>query len=123
MANSLKANLYKGQENKIVLASDIRTLEHAEIEDIIPSSLFADVVDRYLRGNQDEDFSDTADATKPMAPQVKAYADKHGKTLDQGWKVEVSKKIKVRLLADKDPLAGDIATVDAWKKLFEVMQG
>jgi energy-coupling factor transporter ATP-binding protein EcfA2 len=88
-------------------------LEGAEIEDLIPHALLVDVVGRLHRG--EEDFRDKAREGKPIVPQIEAYALASGIELVAGWKVDLARSVKARLLK-----ATDIpqAALDIWTKLF-----
>ena len=121
MADSLRGNVYKGQETRIILADEVCGMEGAEIEDLFPTALFSIVLDKYLRGQQDEDFSEAVGEGKPIVSQVEAYVKKHELVLARGWKVEVAKLLKARLLGDKNPIQDDEA-IERWKDLFARMQ-
>jgi hypothetical protein len=58
-----------------------------------------------------------------VVPQIEAYAIGHGIGLADGWKVDVSKRVKTAILRSKeDPLAGHRECLEAWKKLFALIQ-
>lgn len=119
-AKQLKSGLYAGDKDKVLAVGDFTKVENAETEDLLPTSLFTKVVDRYLAkpSGTEEDFSDVVVVGKPVVPQVEAYAAKHGIALDEGWKVEVSKRVKTAILRGTEQTASDGAIVDAWSALF-----
>jgi predicted ATPase len=120
-AESLKSGLYSGDKTRVHLIGDFITVPNAEIEDLFPAALIARVVDRYLTrpSGVDEDFADVVEADKAIVPQVETYAAKHGIPLDEGWKVDVARRVKTAILkAKEDPLASAPMHVAAWTKLF-----
>lgn len=116
--NQLKSNLYSAESSRITMLSEICGFEEAEAEDLFPPEFIAHVVTRYLRGPEEE-FSDVVVANSPMIPQIEAYAKTHNIQLDEGWKVEVAKRAKERLLQRSDLLDGESDVVQRWKRLFE----
>ena len=122
-AKSLKTGVYQGQHERVVMVGDICKMDGAEVEDLIPYKLFSGVIDKFLRGQQDQDFSEMVEEGKPVVPQVEAYAKLHGFNLILGWKVDVSRRIKARLLADIDPIKDDDKVLAIWKDLFNSVQG
>ncbi|MDC0685611.1 AAA family ATPase [Sorangium atrum] len=109
--------IYAGDAGKRItnIGDVLGGLQGAEVEDLMPHNLIVDAVSRTYRG-EDEDFRDVAVEGKPIVPQVEAYASKHGITLDQGWKVELAKTVKARLLKTRELSP---AIIDLWAKLFE----
>jgi hypothetical protein len=123
-AESLKSGLYSGDKDRVHLIGEFVTVSDAEAEDLFPPSLIAKVVDRYLTkpSGVDEDFADVVQAGKAIVSQVEAYTTRNGITLDEGWKVDVARRVKTAILKSKeDPLAGNPEFVEAWKKLFAVI--
>jgi ABC-type cobalamin/Fe3+-siderophores transport system ATPase subunit len=123
-ADSLKSGLYSGDKERVKLIGEFVSVPEAEVEDFFPPALIARVVDRYLTkpSGVDEDFVDVVQPGKAIVSQIEAYAAKHGITLDEGWKVDVSRRVKTSILkAKEDPLAGAPEHVEAWPKLFRVI--
>ena len=114
----LLSSLYSGQEGRILMMADICQQEEAEVEDLFPADFIAYVVTRYLRG-PDEEFSDVVVPEQPMVPQIEKYAGKHGIKLEDGWKVEVAKRVKERLLQRPDLLDNLSPYVERWETLFK----
>ncbi|MEZ5418621.1 MAG: hypothetical protein R2708_14945 [Vicinamibacterales bacterium] len=99
-------------------------LPKSEIEDLFPPLLVAKIVDRFLTkpADSEEDFVDVLKAGEPIVPQVERYAANHQITLDEGWKVDIAKRVKAAMVRSKDdPLQGADTYVDAWKKLFSTL--
>ncbi|BDI29186.1 hypothetical protein CCAX7_12370 [Capsulimonas corticalis] len=119
MAKNLKSHAYQGQSERVIMVSDIIGVAGAEIEDLFSIDLIAPIVDRLLRGHQDEDFSASAKKGEPIIPQIEAYAKQHNIQLPLGWKVDLAKRVKLRILADKNPYEADTQTLLRWKLLFE----
>ncbi|MDL1899505.1 OLD family endonuclease [Anaerolineae bacterium CFX9] len=114
----LKGSLYTAEPARITMLSEICGFEEAEVEDLFPAEFIAYVVTRYLRGPEEE-FSDVVISGSPLVPQIEAYAKKHNITLEQGWKVEVAKRVKERLLQRADSIDSETEVVQRWKQLFE----
>ena len=64
----------------------------------------------------DEQFDDIYDEGRPIVPQIEEYAKAHSIELDKkGWKVELAKSAKARIIKSKD--IGDAVAI--WEKLFK----
>lgn len=118
MRNKLEAHLYEGQGKRIIDVKEIRDLEGAELEDLMPHELAANVISRELKGPE-EDFDESFDKSKPLVPQVKEYAKANGIDLEPGWKVNVAKQVKARLLRKRKQDLPDDEDVERWKLLFK----
>jgi len=119
MAKKLADSLYQGAEDRIIMVGDICGFPGAEIEDLFPTHVLAGLVSRMpaLR-TAEEDFVDVAAEGRPIVPQIEAFARAHGIALQQGWKVDLAKRTKSRLLHASDPLKGDSETAERWQALF-----
>ena len=80
--------------------------------------IFAWAIDRLLR-RPEEDFSDIVNEQEPLVKQVEDYARQHDFELQAGWKVEVAKLVKTRMLQNSDEIAASGEIVEKWKTLFE----
>lgn len=119
MANDLRNSLYAGSKNRVLELKSIIDVAAAEIEDVMPREVMVQVLDRYLRGPED-DFSESHDAGKALIPQVEDYATRHNIPLANGWKVEIARLVKARLLkAGAQKIDG--AVLDTWTKLFNAL--
>jgi hypothetical protein len=116
LAGQLRAELYQGQSDRVLQVGDYTQMDRSEIEDLIPVDLMVSVIARQLRG--EEDFEDVFRAGEPIVPQIEAYAEKNGIALEVGWKVEIAKLIKARLL-QRGASSLPAETLDRWAKLFE----
>ncbi|HEU0123957.1 MAG TPA: hypothetical protein VFQ91_25725, partial [Bryobacteraceae bacterium] len=59
----------------------------------------------------------------PIIPQIEAYANKHGISLERGWKVQLAKRVKLALLkGSTDPIEKDTDRLEAWKSIFTKIQ-
>jgi hypothetical protein len=124
MAQKLKSNLYGGADDRILMLDDFVGVDRAEIEDLFPTDFLARIIGRYLRGfaNPEEYFDDVVDGDGPIVPQVKEYAKQHGIALELGWKVDVAKDAKKRVLGANDPMKNEDDLLKAWTELFERLQ-
>ncbi len=116
MANKLKTSLYQKSTASIILIADVYNLADTEIEDLFPHDLIVPIITRYLP-RRDEDFSDGGVENSPIIPQVEAYAKKYDIELELGWKVEIAKLVKARMLKHNS-FRIDEETLKIWKDLF-----
>ncbi len=122
-AKGLQDDLYSGACNHVTMVEEITALADSEMEDLFPIGFLADVIAKYLRRlGIEEDFDEVVAAGMPILPQVEAFAAKSGVHLPNGWKVEVARKAKERLLGPKDPVGGDQVTLDRWVVLFSKLE-
>lgn len=104
MSTELKADFYADEPDKIISISEYTSITNGEIEDIFPKAKVAPIVARFLPRPQevDEDFDDTIVNDKPLCDQIEEYANKHGISLDKGWKVRLAAIIKKEILKGTD---------------------
>ncbi len=124
LVNKLKSSLYAGQDDRILLVGDLIGMDDSEIEDLFPAEFLAKVAARYLPrpSGLAEDFDDAIESGKPIVPQIEAFVREHQLgPLELGWKVEVAKQAKARLLGKKGPRVDD-ETERRWTTLFERIQ-
>lgn len=115
-AESLRSGpLYKGAPARVINVREFAGYEFAEVEDLIPAALLAEVASRIVRGQNDE-FRDSAKEGVPIVPQIEAYAAANGAALGLGWKVDLARHVKQRLLRDTEKL--DQKTLQKWAELF-----
>jgi hypothetical protein len=117
----LREGLYAGDPGLVLEIGTFVPLADAEVEDLIPPPIVARELDRWQRA-ADVTFADEMNAGVPIVPQIEAWAKRRGITLTvPGWKVELARRVKQRLLAD-GPGGVDIAVLDRWVKLFEAFR-
>lgn len=115
---SLRESLYTASPDRVILTDDvIGSMPNTEIEDLLPSSLLVQVMDR-LERRAARDFDDVHDPKLPIVPQIKEWAKREGFDLAQDWKVRLSLGVKDRLLSNVDRHVDD-ALLDRWTRLFE----
>lgn len=113
---SLKQSLYKSAQGKVL---DCDTFSHkigSEIEDLIPLGLLVDSFDRIFR-TEDGLQEDAIDPGKPVIPQFEDFARDNQLSLDLGWKVELSKRIKHKFDGNVDD-----ALEEQWINLFKAFE-
>ncbi len=119
VANDLKSGLYAHSTKDVIQVGDLIAMENVEVEDLFPTRFLAAVVSRKLRGpSLDYDFDEVVVEGKPIVPQIEAYAVKYGIPLAKGWKVEIAKLTKARLLREEDSPHINDTVVERWKDLF-----
>lgn len=120
-AQSLRNGLYAGEPNLILEIESFTGVAGSEIEDLIPAELIARELDRWLR-SPDVPFAEEMRSGSPIVPQIEAWATRHRVELPKpGWKVELAKRVKQRMLAEgPEALSSDVQA--RWEKLFVAFQ-
>ncbi len=113
---SLKQGLYKGDNDKVIESDTFTGKTGSEIEDLIPVDLIVDSFDRLFKSEDGLDV-DAIDTNKPIVPQLEKFAEDNQITLELGWKVELSKRVKQKF---KSNVADDLE--NKWKDLFGKLQ-
>jgi energy-coupling factor transporter ATP-binding protein EcfA2 len=111
----LKDSLYANDKEKLLCVTDFVNIPVAEIEDLMPSDMIVKGVDVVFRA-ADKPFGDIYKAGTAIVPQVESWAARNSVTLELGWKVEVAKRVKHRIL---DGAAIDDNTLGVWEKVFK----
>ncbi len=122
LSKALKDEMYSAVPDRVLMASEFSGTQHGEVEDLFPKSFLVPILDRYLKGPDDQPFA-PADAAASIVPQVKAYAAKHSITLGDGWKVEVARLVKARLAQAVTQGNGWAHSLDSWERLFARLAG
>ena len=117
MARALRDGMYSSTQDRVLDVAVFTKLPDSEIEDLMPQSVVAQELDRWQRG-ANTPFADCVTANKPIVPQIETWASAQGVVLQKpGWKVELAKRVKERLLSKRaSPI--DAATLDLWAKVF-----
>lgn len=117
VAQDLKNGLYQEAKDRVLSTNDFSSVPDSEVEDMFPSEFVAGVVDKWQRGPETA-FSDVHVASKAIVPQIEEWAKTALLKLDDGWKVDLARHVKRRLL-EKGPTAIDEKFVDRWVSLFD----
>lgn len=116
MEQDLAKGLYESDPTKILVTDDFTGFKASEIEDLLPVTFLAQVMDRWQR-RPEVLLSDVVESGKPVVGQIEKWAEEQNLLLPKHWKVELSKRAKERALA-----VGledfDEETVDRWQHLF-----
>lgn len=115
--NKLESSLYKVNRDRLLDISHYTGMENSEVEDLVPYSILERGITRLFRLVEDEDFADSYDSTKPIIPQIEQFAKKYDIKLPNGWKVDLAKAAKQRLLAKTVP-AIDNKYKEMWENMF-----
>lgn len=120
-AKALRNGLYAGDPKLVLQVESFTDMPNSEIEDLIPLQLIVQQLDKWQRAS-DVQFAEKVQEGKPVVPQIEAWAVANNVELTSpGWKVELAKKVKQRMLAD-GPDAIPPETLDKWATLFEAFQ-
>lgn len=112
--SKLLKGIYSGDKEKILEVKDYVGFDGSEIEDIIPAELIINAIGKILR-DVDDDFGDVYKDKEPIIAQIEKFASDHSIKLENGWKVDLAKKVKSSML--KKPI--DKEQREVWKKLFD----
>lgn len=117
MVKELRTSLYAAEQAKVLQTdSYAASLTGSEVEDLIPFRLYAEAVDKVER-RPDVPFGDVVAKGKPLVPQVEAWARANGIQMTDGWKVEVSRRVKqIGLIRGIGSFENEI--VDSWARMF-----
>lgn len=107
--------LYKDEQNKIISLSAVTSLENAEIEDIIPFKCLRKAIDKLFSTIDDFDFEEYYDPNTSLINQIESNAEKNHITLYQGYKVDLAKAAKDKILK----LEKDHKYITIWTDLFK----
>lgn len=110
-----KGQLYSGEKKKLLEIKDYVGFDDSEIEDIIPTDILFKGILKIMPKDIDDDFEDSYIEKNPVVPQIEKFASDHNVELENGWKVELAKKIKT-LMLKKNFNKEECKT---WKKLFD----
>ncbi|MEE2952538.1 MAG: AAA family ATPase [Pseudomonadota bacterium] len=119
LAKELATSLYKDDPERLISVDDHTGIEGSEIEDLIPPDVMAAVVDRMYR-NAECEFADSLQTGRPILGQIEKWADAQRVSLEQGWKVELSKRVKQHLLAKGVQIIQQ-GYVKRWQDLFDLI--
>lgn len=118
LATQLRTGLYQGAPERVLLAEAYADgLAGAEIEDVVSASIVSTEVRRLARGH-DKDFDEIVKAGVPVVGQIETFATTAGVTLELGWKVELAKRVKTKLLR-QGAAAVPPDTLERWGRLFD----
>jgi energy-coupling factor transporter ATP-binding protein EcfA2 len=113
---ALREGFYAADPDLVVETDTFCNVTSSEVEDLIPSALIIRELDRWQR-SAEVPFGDVYKTGAAIVPQIETWAPTQKIELKLGWKVELAKRVKKKILADgygsvpTDVLAG-------WEKLF-----
>lgn len=119
VAKDIGSSLYQDAAERLIIVDEYTGIEGSEIEDLIPLDVTAAVIDRMYRSAEVE-FADVATAGKPVVNQIESWAAEQKVSLDPGWKVELSKRVKQHLLGKGIAVVAP-ECADRWQKLFYIL--
>lgn len=119
--NKLSQRLYKELPDKIIEIREVVGFDNSEVEDLIPYEMIRPGVNRLFRSVETEEFEDVYKLGEPILPQIEQFSKKHNVTLELGWKVDLARNAKQRLLMQgKKIVSDDIQKM--WQELFKRFQ-
>lgn len=116
-SKSLIETVYAGRETKIIQIKDYSAIANAEVEDFVDAALIASVASKLFRGVND--FEEVFDPKLSIIPQIENYCQKNGIDLPKGWKVDLARQVKQKMIKDKYVLEIKEETINRWISLFE----
>ena len=115
---SLEDTLYAGKKELILTTDEfVGDLEVRETEDLCPSSLLIEVIDRVER-RAEREFEEEHDNSKPIVPQIKNWAAQEKFALPNDWKVQLALGVKSKLLRNPEKYVNE-DILERWTKMFE----
>ncbi|MEM7228352.1 MAG: AAA family ATPase [Planctomycetota bacterium] len=122
LAKHLRKDLYAEAPDRVIVLSELLGVDGLETEDLFPLEVMSSLVDKMLRG-PDEDPFDTGPDGGPIVDQIEAYAVKHDIEIEQGWKVVLGERMKSRVL--REDLAADlwVESLNRWMAIFARLNG
>ena len=118
--NKLIKDLYKEQPEKIISIGDIIDKEHAEIEDIIPINCLIKPINKLfssLDEDDDFDFMDIYSPSESIINQVERLASENNIILPKGYKVDLAKIVKKKIISMKKTNEFEAQWIALFKKL------
>lgn len=119
VATDLRCSLYQEAPDRVLTVDQFAQFTDAEIEDLLPPTFIAMVLDRWQR-DPEECFSDAVQDGLPIVPQIEAWAKRNGVKLPPHWKVELAKRVKQQAL-NKGSNMIDASTLEKWATLFTAL--
>jgi hypothetical protein len=120
-ASALRKGLYADQPGMVLEVALFAGFEDSEIEDLIPPEVIARELDRWQR-SAETPFADQMKSGYPIVPQIEVWAAGQKINLPKpGWKVELAKRVKQKLLAEGPELVSP-EVFDRWTSLFAAFQ-
>lgn len=116
----LEANLYNECKDSLIEIKDYVGFENCEVEDLIPYCLLENGISHLFLTVEDDSFENTYDESKPIVPQIEKFASYNDIELPTGWKVDLAKSAKQKLLGKRVPTIDD-KYKRMWEKLFATL--
>ena len=108
---------YQEYSERVVVLDDVVGFPGAEAEDLWPTDFIVRIASRFIRG-EDVDLEDVVEKGKPIVDQIERFAADNGVELETGWKVEVARRAKKKLLDRPGRIEKGSETAEMWAKLF-----
>lgn len=96
---SLKNGFYATEKDKVLEMDTFTGKTGSEVEDLLPLEILVDSFDRIFKTEDGIEIS-ALNEKEPIVPQLKKFADQNSIELDMGWKVELSKRVKLKFKGD-----------------------
>lgn len=119
-AQLLRNGLYADAPGLVFEIEMFTEMANSETEDLIPPELIARELDRWQRASEIQ-FVDEMRPGEPIVPQIESWALRHKVELKTGWKVELAKRVKRRLLSE-GPQSVSPDVLNRWMKFFNAFQ-
>lgn len=114
-ASQLKSEMYRGHETRVVELSTVTGIDNSEVEDLVPPKVLADCFNRLFRS--DEDLQESLDESKAIVPQIESFARLNRIDLQLGWKVDLAKAVKRKILSNPSLLESSPGRLKALETL------
>lgn len=114
----LENGIYKDSKARIICIKDITSIDASEVEDLIPFDIIEKKILTFLQVDDEEEESFEYESGKPLIPQIEAYTKEQGIELPFGWKVDLAKTFKKKMLGNRSQKITD-AYLKMWEDLFK----
>lgn len=115
--SQLSESLYSGRQELLMLVTEFLSLSGGEVEDFVDSATITKVASKMFRGEQDFE-DDFYDDSQPIVPQIKAFCEQEGIALEKGWKVDLAREVKKRMVVPGYADKLDPTVIDRWESFF-----
>lgn len=116
MEKNLRKNLYKDEQNKIIMVESYTNMPDSEVEDFLPGVDLSRIFAKKYRGKNTDDFDDIYISGQPIVEQMEKFAKDNGYKLELGWKVEMAKDFAKGF--DRIIASLPAGFEDKWEQLF-----
>ena len=114
----LESGLYKDSKKLLIEVASVLDFDEGEVEDLIPIELIVRSFAKMFRDVDQDDLENYVKSSLPIIRQLEEFSYKTGLNLYEGWKVDMSRDIKQRIMKNYQAPED---YVEKWQKLFSLL--